>query len=124
MSIDEILLEILLRIFFVGDRLYESVISNLTLLEGLASRLDKPHPYGRMKYWKHLAEHFEVKERIYKTFPCCPENSPTEDLLYLLKTQKAPEEFTIKKLEEGLDSIDRNDVIEDVVMKHKELGKL
>lgn len=99
-------------------------MSNLTLLEGLARCLDNKHSYGSMKYWKHLAEHFEVEESKYKTFPCCPENSPTEKLLYLLKTQKAPEEFTIKELKEGLKSIDRNDVIQDIFMKHKDWGKL
>lgn len=99
-------------------------MSNLTLLEGLARCLDNKHSYGSMKYWKHLAEHFEVEESKYKTFPCCPENSPTENLLYLLKTQKAPEEFTIKELKEGLESIDRNDVIQDIFMKHKDWGKL
>lgn len=113
-----------MRIFFVDDQLKESVRSNSTLLEGLARCLDKEHPYGRMKYWKHLAEHFGVDESTYKGFPCCPENSPTENLLYYLKMRKAPEEFTIKKLKKGLNSIGRNDVIQDIFMKHKDWGKL
>ena len=113
----------MIRIFFVGDRLYESVRNNLTLLEGLARCLDKEHRYGRKKCWKHLAEHFRVEESIYKYFTCCPQKSHTENLFYFLKTRK-PTEFTIEKLKEGLKSIDRNDVIQDVLKKHQVLGKL
>ena len=97
--------------------------NNLTLLEKIAKCLDKEQRYGAMKCWKHLAEQFGVEESIYNTFTCCPENSPTENLFDFLKTRK-PTEFTIKKLKEGMNSIGRNDVIEDVFEKHQDLGML
>ncbi|XP_068737776.1 uncharacterized protein [Montipora capricornis] len=107
----------------LDDRLYKSVRNNLTLLERIARCLDKEQRHGTMKCWKHLAEQFGVEESIYKTFTSCPENSPTENLFDFLKTRK-PTEFTIKKFKEGMNSIDRNDVIEDVFKKHQDLDSL
>lgn len=102
------------------DPLYKSVRNNLTLLDRIARYLDKEHRHGTVKCWMHLAEQFGVEERIYRTFTCCPENSPTENLFAFLKTRK-PTEFTIEKLKEGMNSIDRNDIIEDVFKKHQDL---
>ena len=109
---------VLQMLLIIDDPLSESVRSNLELLEGLARCLDKQHPYGRQKCWKHVAEYFGVEAGTYKAFTCRPENSPTENLFYFLKT-RFHDQFTIKKLKDGLNCIERNDVIHDVLMKYQ-----
>ena len=106
----------------IGDPLAKSLLDNLELLEGLGRCLDKEHRYGMEKCWKHLAEYFEVEANIYEDFTYSRENSPTEDLFEFLKT-RTPQEFTLDQLKDKLNSIDRQDVIQDVILKHQQLRK-
>lgn len=98
------------------------MLNNLELLEGLGKSLDKEYKLGgEIKCWKHLAEYFEIEAKIYEDFTCCHERSPTEDLFEFLETEK-PEEFTIGKLKDKLQSINRPDV-QDVLLTHQDLSK-
>lgn len=65
------------------------------------------------KDWKHLAKSFDVPESIYKD--CVPERpkSPTETLFEWIFAAKDPH-LTVKQLCKALESIDRNDLVEDV----------
>ena len=94
----------------------------MTLVERLARHLDKERRYGVTKCWKHLADHLKVEKDTYNTFKCSLKSSPTENLLEYLNIQ-IPEAFTIGKLKDGLASIERQDVIEDVIEKYKKLGE-
>ena len=58
----------------------------------------------------------------YNTFTCSLETSPTENLFEYLNTNIS-EPVTIGKLTDGLASIERRDVIEDVIEKYKKLGE-
>ena len=58
----------------------------------------------------------------YNTFTCSLETSPTENLFEYLKANIS-EPVTIGKLTDGLASIERRDVIEDVIEKYKKLGE-
>lgn len=107
----------------VDGRINNFLKNDLALVERLARHLDLEKGRGIRKCWKHLAEHLGVEERIYNTFKCNFETSPTEKLLDYLNTQYS-EEFTIGKLKDGLASIERRDVIEDVIEKYKKLGEL
>ena len=106
----------------VGGRINVSLKNNLTLIERLARHLDKERRYGVTKCWKHLAEHLKVDKDTYNTFTCSLETSPTENLFEYLNTNLS-EPVTIGKLTDGLASIERRDVIEDVIEKYKELGE-
>lgn len=106
----------------IGDPLAKSVLNNLALLEGLARCLDREYRGGIVKCWRHLAEHFEIEVNIYEGFTSCQEKSPTEDLFEFLKVQMSAK-FTIRKLKEKLSSINRQDVIQDVLLKYQELGE-
>ena len=106
----------------VDGRINNFLKNDLALVERLARHLDLEKGRGIRKCWKHLAEHLGVEERIYNTFKCNFETSPTEKLLDYLNTQYS-EEFTIGKLKDGLASIERRDVIEDVIEKYKKLGE-
>lgn len=106
----------------LSGRIGISLKNNLTLVERLARHLDKERRYGVTKCWKHLAEHFKVDKYTYNTFTCSLETSPTENLFEYLNTNIS-EPVTIGKLTDGLASIERRDVIEDVIEKYKKLDK-
>lgn len=106
----------------LGDRINNYLRNDLDLVERLARRLDREYHHGIKKCWKHLAEHLGVKEKIYDTFKCSSETSPTVKLLEYLNT-RYPVIFTIRVLKGGLAFIKRRDVIKDVLEKHQESDK-
>ena len=81
----------------------------LNLLEGLSKRLDKEYKYGSCKCWKHLAEHFGIKEQEYQNFNCSQVHSPTEVMFKYLKAHKP--KITIGDVKDGLHLIAREDVV-------------
>lgn len=107
----------------IGDLIYDYLENNSDVLDRLKVLLDKALN-GKVKCWKHLADQLGVPKKIYDTFKCSSETSPTENLLHLLKT-RYPEEFTIGKLKDGLKCIRRKDVIHDVLdhQKYQKLGE-
>ena len=92
--------------------------NSLELLEELGRCLDKEYKYGKSKCWKHLAEEFEIKAEVYEQFSCCQIHSPTEVLFEYLATCQWY--LKVGTLKDALGSIDRNDVVQGVLVKHEE----
>lgn len=65
-----------------------------------------------IKCWKHLAYILEVPDKIRKKWDMYTEHSPTEDLLSHV-TNENPD-LTVQQLKKKLETIFRNDVIEDL----------
>ena len=65
-----------------------------------------------IKCWKHLAYVLEVPYKIRKKCDMSIEHSPTEDLLSHV-TNENPD-LTVQQLKKKLETIFRNDVIEDL----------
>ena len=83
---------------------------NTLLLEKLSKMLDRE--IRIIRCWKHLADVLGVPDKMRKKCDMYTEHSPTEDLLYHV-TNKNPY-LTVQQLKKKLETIFRNDVIEDL----------
>ena len=94
----------------------DKVIVDVEAMDLLARGLDKriklgeqePQPY--LPYWEHLAQHFKVPKEDAMMCKHPPERSPSKNMFECLNSGDPG--FSITKLEEKLEIIERNDLVE------------
>ena len=101
-------------IFVIDFTVKDAVVRNIHIMDELACRLDQPIRHGNRnlpttQYWLHLAEEFKVSDEVKIRCQHNSENSPSKNMFEFL--EGGDPYFTIQKLKDGLQSIERNDLV-------------
>lgn len=88
-----------------------AIVTNVFAMDELARKLDQPDNSGS-QHWKHLAAEFKVSEEVQMKCQHSLENSPSKNV-FENKGADDPD-FSVQNLKDGLEAIDRNDLVEEL----------